>query len=170
MTALDILLILELLILFCAGIFWAIGESLGRSNSEDQLRRSMRLFFLELWRPTVVGADPSDSAIPLDALSAAPSRVESSANEISTLEVEVSQDPAGNGIGSMSGNVLRVRVMSDPVGGEANRVVTDLLAELTGIPVYNIKLIRGHYQTHKALKLTGISQPELRVKLAKLTG
>jgi uncharacterized protein (TIGR00251 family) len=176
LNGLDYLLIIELLILLCSAIFWAIGEVVGRNNPRDGLMLTMRAFWQEFLRRGTESAP---------ALQFAPSEVEqqldryamkqqkkadvqkASASSSAVLNVKVVPGASRNQIAGRLGEDVKIQVTAPPEGGEANKAVIDLLADCLDIQAYRIKLVRGHYQPRKSFQIAGLSLEQVNEKLAK---
>jgi uncharacterized protein (TIGR00251 family) len=174
MIALDYLLILEGLILVSAGIFWAIGETLGRSNPNDALKLSMRRFWQEMLRwgtgpEAVIETGPSPVEAELDRLAVKQQKKSDAQKATATavLNVKVVPGASRNQIAGKLGPDVKVQVTAPPEGGEANKAVIDLLAECLDIQAYRIKLVRGHYQPRKSFQIAGMTEADVEEKLAK---
>jgi uncharacterized protein YggU (UPF0235/DUF167 family) len=174
MTPLDYLLILEGLILLCAGIFWGVGEAFGRGNPKDELRRMMRAFWHEFLHPTPLAS--TGGLVPEPEVEATVRRQKKNgglnadgteSDVTSQLNVKVLPSPDTNQITGGDGSTLHITVTCSPESGAANKVVTDLLAEAIGLPAWRIKLVRGHYDSRKLLQVSGLDSDQLNEKLAK---
>jgi uncharacterized protein (TIGR00251 family) len=64
------------------------------------------------------------------------------------------------------GDTLRVRVTAPPAHGEANRAVTDLLAEALGVAASRIALVRGAASRDKLFRVERLSPSDLRARLS----
>jgi uncharacterized protein (TIGR00251 family) len=62
--------------------------------------------------------------------------------------------------------VLRVRVTAPPVDGEANAAVARLLARALRVAPSTVAVIRGGRSRDKHVRITGLSEAELRRRLA----
>lgn len=66
--------------------------------------------------------------------------------------------------------VLRVRVTAPPVEGEANAAVARLLARVLRVSPSAVAVIRGVRARDKRVRLTGLTEAELRRRLASFAG
>jgi uncharacterized protein (TIGR00251 family) len=66
--------------------------------------------------------------------------------------------------------VLSVRVTAPPLEGEANRAVTDLLAEALGLRRAAVSLIRGERGRDKLVRVHGMTEDEIRQRLQGAAG
>lgn len=177
-TALDYLLIFEGLILLVAAIFAGIGEVFGKGNSSDELKRITRRFWRELISPTPAavpivalaseeGETDEESTTEMFARSKSKSKPSGEPVTVSsTLSIKVIPGSSRNEVAGRLGDAIKVKVSVPPEGGEANKAVIDLLAEVFGIPAWRIKLIRGHYDSRKVLQISGLSADQVQEKLA----
>lgn len=180
MTALDYLLVLELLMLFCAGVLWAIGEIFGRIDPDDELCQVMRSFWqdfnrsrilgpaMAMFRPRLVSVEESQQLFSKHRRKESQPAVPETARSTATnLAIKVVPGSSRDEIAGKLGDAVKIKVMAAPEGGQANRAVIDLLAEALELPTYRIKLLRGHYDSRKLIQISGMSQAELDEKLAK---
>ncbi len=70
------------------------------------------------------------------------------------------------GIVGTHGDRLKVALRQPPQDGKANAELIALLAETLDLPKASITLIRGATSRQKSLQITGISQEQLRQRLA----
>lgn len=63
------------------------------------------------------------------------------------------------------GEMLRVRVTSPPVGGEANEAVIALLADALGVSQRSISIVAGRTSRQKTIAVRGLSPEEVRTRL-----
>jgi len=61
---------------------------------------------------------------------------------------------------------LRLRVTAPPVGGAANAAVALLLARALGVPPSSIRVVRGLRGRDKLVSITGLSDSDVRARLA----
>jgi uncharacterized protein YggU (UPF0235/DUF167 family) len=177
MTGLDLLLILEGLILLVAGIFWLVGESVGKNNPQDAMKLTMRRFWAEILRKpgaqeqALLEVGPSEAEIDMDRYAQKQQKKadvqKAGANSTATLNVKVVPGSSQNQIAGKLGDDIKIQVSAPAEGGEANKAVIDLLADALGIQGYRIKLIRGHYQARKSLQIAGLTIDEVMDKLDK---
>jgi uncharacterized protein (TIGR00251 family) len=64
--------------------------------------------------------------------------------------------------------VLKVRVRARPVEGEANTALIKLLARTLGVPKSTVTLDRGGQSRLKMIRITGLSEDDLRARLTGL--
>jgi len=177
MTPLDYLLILEGLILLVAGVFAGIAEIFGKGNPNDELKRVTHRFWREMIFPTAPSAmlaaaighdDPAmESTTEVFAKSTSKSKAPADPTTVtSTLGIKVVPGSSQNKIAGRLGDAIKVQVSAPPEGGEANKAVIDLLAEVLEIQAWRIKLIRGHYDSRKVMQISGLSSDEVQDKLA----
>jgi len=69
------------------------------------------------------------------------------------LQVKVHPRSRRRGVEKIGEREYRVRVLSPPSGGRANREVVALIAEHFGIPSSRVKVIRGQRSRQKVLAL-----------------
>ena len=82
------------------------------------------------------------------------------------LRVRVQPRARSNEVLGWQGDTLRVRVTAPPAHGEANRAVTDLLAEALGVAASRIALVRGAASRDKLFRVERLSPSDLRARLS----
>ncbi len=66
--------------------------------------------------------------------------------------------------------LLRVRVTEPPVDGRANRAVERLLAKALDVPRSRVTVVRGATARTKTLEIEGLSEQQVRERLAPAAG
>ena len=84
-----------------------------------------------------------------------------------TLKVKVVPSGARDQLDGWLGDRLKVRVRAPPERGKANAAVARLLAERLGIAAGAVSVVRGHASREKAVAIEGISETELKSRLAR---
>jgi uncharacterized protein len=65
----------------------------------------------------------------------------------------------------LHGNALKIRLAAPPIEGRANEALLRFIAELFGVPLRNVELLRGAQSRHKMVKVTGSAiVPESLIK------
>lgn len=82
------------------------------------------------------------------------------------LKVKVSAGARRQGLSGWQGDVLKIAVRAAPERGKANEAVCDLLAGCLGIPATQVSLRRGVSSREKLLFVDGLSEEEVRRRLA----
>jgi hypothetical protein len=67
------------------------------------------------------------------------------------------------------GDALKIAVSRPPEGGAANQAVLKLLAAALGVPVGQVRIVRGHSSPRKQIAIRGLSPDALNQRLAELT-
>jgi len=80
------------------------------------------------------------------------------------LHVRVQPRARRNEVVGWQGPTLRVRVTAAPADGEANRAVTDLLADVFGVPPSSITLVRGAAARDKVFRVEHLPFAALRAR------
>jgi hypothetical protein len=68
----------------------------------------------------------------------------------------------------MDNGVLKVRVKSKPIEGKANKNLIKLLSKQLKVPKSSIEITKGEKSKNKTIKMWGIDQGELKIKLDRL--
>ncbi len=82
------------------------------------------------------------------------------------IDVYVQPRASRNEVVGLQGEELKIRLTSPPVEGAANRLCTDFLAHLLGVPRRDVILLAGDRSRHKRLLVRGLSLEEIRRTLA----
>ena len=84
-------------------------------------------------------------------------------NDMALLNIRVQPGASRNEIGELSEDgVLRIRVTTPPVDGEANAAVLKLLAKRLHVPSRALSIVRGGSSRNKVIEVEGVSDDELR--------
>lgn len=81
------------------------------------------------------------------------------------LRVHVTPRAARDGIDGVREGVLRVRLTAPPVEGRANAALVRLLARALGVPVRDVRVVRGHTAREKLLEIDGVDEGEIGRRL-----
>jgi len=82
------------------------------------------------------------------------------------LRIRLTPRGAKNEILGWDGNTLRVKVTAPPVEGAANRVCVDFVARQLGVRSGQVSIASGEKSREKTLRILGLSQDDLRERLA----
>lgn len=83
------------------------------------------------------------------------------------LKVHITPRGSKNEITGWRGEVLCIKVTAPPVEGAANAAVLDFLADALGIRKSHVALVKGEKSREKTLKITGLTEDEVRARLSK---
>jgi len=81
------------------------------------------------------------------------------------LSVKVQPRASSNSIEAPQGNELRIKITAPPVDSAANEALIRFLSEQLDVPRNRIELLRGHTSRHKQLKVYGIADRALLLRL-----
>jgi uncharacterized protein (TIGR00251 family) len=81
------------------------------------------------------------------------------------LKVKIQPLARRNGIVGQVGDALKIALTAPAVEGRANDACIDFLAELLKQPRSSITIIVGQKSRNKAIQITGITAPDLRLGL-----
>jgi hypothetical protein len=73
------------------------------------------------------------------------------------IEVKVDPRSSRNEIVGAVDKIIRIKLTAPPVGGAANALLIELLAEKFGIRKSDIIIMKGESSRHKLIKLRGVS-------------
>ena len=62
-------------------------------------------------------------------------------------------------VSGLHGDALKIRLAAPPIEGRANEALLRFIAELFGVPVRNVELLRGAQSRHKTVKIEGSTVP-----------
>ncbi|MGA8203530.1 MAG: DUF167 domain-containing protein [Woeseiaceae bacterium] len=82
------------------------------------------------------------------------------------LQVKVVAGSSRSCIAGWLGDTLRIRVSAPPERGKANAAVEALLSETLGLSVSEVKIVSGTSSPRKVVRILGLSEAEIRRKLA----
>ena len=198
MSALEWLVIIELVLLGIAAIMWVVGSLIAKTDPDDPIYVFCRTFWNEfLWPPKVMGIDSARTvareATPRGSSSGGGKKGYGSAKASQTdetsdddafygrlrkgddgktlkcnLEVLVEPHSAADEVVGQDSGGLRVRVMGEAGESQANKSLIEMVATAIGVKPYQVTLTKGHYQTRKTVQLQGVSPDEVQERLAAL--
>jgi len=84
-----------------------------------------------------------------------------------TLEIHVQPGAKRNEIVGFKEGVLYVKVTALPQKGQANRALSELIAETLGIPKSAVDIIRGQSSRSKVVAIQGLTGEEVREILGR---
>ncbi len=58
-------------------------------------------------------------------------------------------------VAGLHGDALKVRLAAPPIEGRANEALLRFIAELFGVPLRNVELLRGAQSRHKMVRVSG---------------
>ncbi|MES2306222.1 MAG: DUF167 domain-containing protein [Gemmatimonadota bacterium] len=80
------------------------------------------------------------------------------------LTVHAQPGAARSEIAGVHGDAIKVRLAAPPVDGKANEALLRFLAELFGIPLRQVTLVRGMASRTKVIDLVGVT-PEMATRV-----
>jgi uncharacterized protein (TIGR00251 family) len=84
------------------------------------------------------------------------------------LSVKVVPKASRDSIAGWLGDTLKVTVRAPAEGGKANAAVEQVLAQALGVPKC-ARIVAGRSSPRKILEISGISESEIRQRLAAIT-
>jgi uncharacterized protein len=85
------------------------------------------------------------------------------------LNVHVQPRASRTAISGWTEEGLRIRLTSPPVDGAANRLCTEFLAKIFGVPKSSVKVVTGEKSRKKVVRVEGMSVPEAEDAIARAT-
>lgn len=82
-----------------------------------------------------------------------------------TLFVKAQPRANANEVVGVHGTELRVKITAPPVDSAANEALVRFLAEELGVSKSQVQLLRGATARHKAIKVYGLSESEVKARL-----
>jgi uncharacterized protein (TIGR00251 family) len=81
------------------------------------------------------------------------------------LDVRVVPNAAKSTIAGERDGALLIRLAAPPVDGKANDALASFLADLLGVPVRAISIVRGHAARRKQVLIAGLGRDDLLARL-----
>jgi len=85
------------------------------------------------------------------------------------LTLKVVPGASGDGIAGWLGETLKVRVAAPAERGRANAAVEELLAGALGVATNRVRIVAGRASPRKVVEISGLSETEIRRRLAHRT-
>src|SRR5437867_5846823 len=82
-----------------------------------------------------------------------------------TISIRVQPRASRNAVVGWTGDTLNIRLTAPPVEGAANTACLKFLADLLDLPPSNLTIIKGDRSRQKVVRITGLSQEEVYVRL-----
>jgi uncharacterized protein (TIGR00251 family) len=79
-----------------------------------------------------------------------------------TLSIRIQPRASKNEIVTMMSGGLKIRLTAPPVDGAANEALVKFLADTLSIPRSHIEIVSGHTSREKIVRITGISDTEVK--------
>ncbi len=92
-------------------------------------------------------------------------RARGAAEPSATLTVRVQPRSSRDGVGDLSGGVLRIRLTAPPVENRANEALVRFLAGALGVPRASVEIVAGDRGRNKIVRVRGITSQELCERL-----
>jgi len=83
------------------------------------------------------------------------------------LQVKLLPRSSRSEIIGIENNILKVKVISPPVDGEANKALIQLLAKSLGISKGRVEIIAGKSSRLKTIRIYGLSEKDITLLLGK---
>jgi len=87
-----------------------------------------------------------------------------------TISIRVQPRASRNAVVGWTGDSLNIRLMAPPVEGAANTACLKFLADLIDLPQSHIEILKGAHSRDKVLRITGLTQNEIRARLSRKVG
>jgi uncharacterized protein YggU (UPF0235/DUF167 family) len=193
-SALEWVVIIEVVLLVALGLFSLAGAVIARNDPDDPIVVFCRAFWNTfLYPPMNVARKPGfDVRARKGGGSSSPSkedrpvrgtkakgkdedamygRVEKGADGIvhtSNLNVTVLPHSDKDDVLGRTSDGIELQVTGAAEDGASNKTVIQLVSKALGVKPYQVTLTKGHYQTRKAVSVTGMDQDQLDAKLEML--
>src|SRR5436309_1685613 len=83
-----------------------------------------------------------------------------------TLSLRVQPRASRNAVVGWTGDTLNIRLTAPPVEGAANAACLTFLADLLDLPQSQLEILRGERSCNKVIRITGLTQEEIRARLS----
>jgi uncharacterized protein YggU (UPF0235/DUF167 family) len=196
-SALEWVVVIELLVLGIAAIMWVVGTLIAKTDPDDPIYVFCRTFWNEfLYPPKVMGIDSArtvarepnprgggggakkgygsaraaqtDETSDDDAFYGRLRKGDDGKTLKCNLEVLVEPNSAADEVVGQDSGGLRIRVMGEAGESRANKSLIEMVATAIGVKPYQVTLTKGHYQTRKTVQLQGITPDEVQERLGAL--
>ena len=196
MSALEWLLVIELILIAIMAVMGAVASFIARQDPDDPFCAFCTTFWREfLWppvnlpldgvrapagqrpaaRPPAHQAEADDEPSEDDAFYGRVRKGRDGKNLVSMLDVLVEPNAAADEVvgrddsaGGAGGAGIRLRVTGEAGESRSNKALIEIVAGALGVKPYQVTLTKGHYQNKKAVQVQGVSPDELQSKLAAL--
>lgn len=81
------------------------------------------------------------------------------------LKIHVVPNARKSELAGLHGDAIKIRCAAPPLDGRANREVCELLADLLGVAVRDVTIVRGERSRDKLVEIAGMSGEEARRRL-----
>jgi uncharacterized protein YggU (UPF0235/DUF167 family) len=194
-SALEWLVIIEVVLLVAMGLFSLAGAFIARSDPEDPIVIFCRTFWNTfLYPPMSVARKPGFDVRAKGKASSSSSstskpqrvrgkkakeqdedavygRVERGADGMihtANLNVTVLPHSSTDDFLGRTSDGIELQVTGAAEDGASNKTVIQLVSKALGVKPYQVTLTKGHYQTRKSVSVTGIDQESLDSKLESM--
>ena len=82
------------------------------------------------------------------------------------LKLHVTPRGSRNEISGWRGDTLCVKLTAPPVEGAANAAIVKFVADSLGLRKSQVELVSGHKSRDKTLRITGLTDSDIRARLA----
>src|SRR5207247_3343545 len=83
-----------------------------------------------------------------------------------TLSLRVQPRASRNAVVGWTADSLNIRLAAPPVEGAANAACLTFLADLLDLPQSQLEILRGERSRNKVIRITGLTQEEIRARLS----
>lgn len=83
------------------------------------------------------------------------------------LHLFIQPKSSKNEIVGLHNDLLKIKLTAQPIDGKANEALIEFLADYFDIPKRHIILVRGDTGRNKTVELQGLTESEVKLKLAK---
>jgi len=84
------------------------------------------------------------------------------AEESTSLSIRIQPRASKNEIVTMESGGLKIRLTAPPIDGAANEALVKFLAHTLSIPKSHVEIVSGHTSREKIVRVSGISDAEVR--------
>src|SRR6058998_1894223 len=84
-----------------------------------------------------------------------------------TISIRVQPRASRNAVVGWTGDSLNIRLTAPPVEGAANAACLAFLADLLDLPQSQLEILRGARSRTKVIRISGLTQDEVREKLSR---
>lgn len=79
-----------------------------------------------------------------------------------TLSIRIQPRASKNELVTMESGALKIRLTAPPVDGAANEALVRFLAAALSVPKSHVEIVSGHTSRDKVVRISGVSESDVR--------
>ena len=168
MYAFEGLLLVELVVLFVMGVWWAVARKpeAGQARGEKAYEVARAFWKVVLDRRRIFAGEGLKAEELLAGPDVIGEKFELEDIPTVTVTVAVTGESSCDQIVKFENDEIRMLVTGPAGSGAANKAVLTMLVEVLGVQPYQVSIARGHFNERKTVIVQGIDREGLEKKLA----